>query len=402
VSVPPLVVANARVATPERWLEDGWLLVEDGAVAAVGAGTPPSGVARADVGGRVVAPGFVDVHVHGGEGAFVNQETADEVATSVRALARFHARHGTTALVPTTVSDSPERLRACLAGIASCVARRPGDAEVLGSHLEGPWLAPTRRGAHAAAMVRPPDVVELDALLDVAGGSLRLLTIAPELPGAGAVIDAARAGGVAVSIGHTDADYDTARAAFDHGITHVTHLCNAMAPLHHRRPGAVGAALLDSRATLELIADGHHVHRAVLGVVARTAPGRVVLVSDAVAAAGLGPGRHRLGSQDIDVAGDRVTLADDPDTLAGSVLTLDRAVALMASAGAMTLLEALRAASLTPAQAVGARYKGRLEPGADADLVVLDDELTPLAVMARGVPCHDPCSLLTPVAAPAG
>lgn len=393
---PPLLVTNARIATPERWLEDGWLLVEDGTVAAVGVGGPPSGADRADVGGRIVAPGFVDVHVHGGAGAFVNQDTTEEVASSVRALARFHARHGTTALVPTTVSDSPERLRTAVAGIASCVARRPGEAEVLGSHLEGPWLAHSRRGAHAAAMVRPPDAAELDALFDVAGGSLRLLTIAPELPGAGAVIDAARAAGVTVSMGHTDADYDVARAALEHGITHVTHLCNAMPPLHHRRPGAVAAALLDPRATLEVIADGHHVHRAVLGVVARAAPGRVVLISDAVAAAGLGPGRHRLGAQDIEVAGDRVTLADDPDTLAGSVLTLDRAVALVTSAGAMSVLEALHAASLTPARAIGATRKGRLEPGADADLVVLDEELTPVAVMARGVACHDPGSLLTP------
>ncbi len=391
----PFAIANARVAGPDGWIEPGWVLVTDGTIDAVGTGDPPGRARLVDAGGRVVAPGFVDVHVHGGAGAIVNQPGVDEVAAAVRQLAAFHARHGTTALVPTTISDTADALAVAVEGVANCVGPPSGGAEVLGSHLEGPWLSPGRCGAHDPDRLRSPDLGELHHLVERAGGTIRLLTIAPELSGADAVIDGALAAGVVVSIGHTDADYDQASAAIDRGARHVTHLCNAMAPMHHRRPGTVAAALTDPRVSVELIADGHHVHRAVLALVARTAPGRVALVSDAIGAAGLGPGRHRLGPHEVEVRGDRVSLARDHATLAGSVLTMDRAVALIVHQGAMSLFDALRAASRTPAAVVGAGRKGSLEPGHHADIVLLGSDLTTVATLVRGDPVHDPADIFT-------
>ncbi len=288
------VVRAARMATPSRLLDDAFVVVEGGSVLGVGTGPAPAGTYPVvDLGDVLVAPGFVDVHVHGGGGSEVNCATAGEVARSVREMARFHARHGTTSLVATTVSDSPQALRTALEGVAT-VAREPGTS-VLGSHLEGPWIAPSRAGAQFPGALRPPSVDEFSELAGCARGTLRLVTVAPELDGAPELIAAARGAGVIVSIGHTDADYQTAARAFDAGARQVTHLFNAMAPIHHRRPGPVAAALADDRVWLEMIADGVHIHPALISLVATLAPGRLMLVTDAIGATGTAPGRHRLG-----------------------------------------------------------------------------------------------------------
>jgi N-acetylglucosamine-6-phosphate deacetylase len=391
-----LLLRAGRVLTPERMLEPGWVTVTAGRVTEIGHGEPPDAGPLVDLRAHTLVPGFVDAHVHGGAGAQVNTGSAEETHRAVRRLARFHARHGTSALLATTVSDEPARLRASLAGIAAARGPAAGAAEVIGAHLEGPWIAPDRAGAHARRWLATPDRDAFEDLATVAGGALRLVTLAPELAGARALTRHAAAAGVGIAFGHTDADYDTTRAAIDDGARRATHLFNAMPGPHHRDPGPVAAALERPEVTVELIADGRHVHPAVLGLAARAAGARAALATDATSAAGLPDGRHDLAGQAVDVADGRVSLAAEPGTLAGSTLTMDRAVATMVSRVGMSLPEAVAAATLAPAEALGLPRKGRLRPGADADVLVLDTDLAVRAVLLRGLPGYDPEHLLAP------
>jgi N-acetylglucosamine-6-phosphate deacetylase len=298
-------------------------------------------------------------------------------------------------LVATRVSEPAARLGAAAAGvrIAMDAGARDG-AVVAGVHLEGPWLAPSRRGAHDPATLRLPDPAELQELIDAAGGAVRLLTLAPELEGARAVIAAAIAAGIVVSVGHTDATYAQACAAFDAGARHVTHLGNGMRGIDRREPGPIAAALADERVTVELIADGHHVHPALLRMAATAAPGRLVAITDAISATGLPDGRHRVGELAVSVSEGRAVLADQPETLAGSVLTMDRAVAGLVAAG-VDPIDAIRAATVTPARVLGdERSRGMLVLGARADLVVLDGGYSARATVIGGQVVHDPGGLL--------
>ncbi len=388
------VLRAEEVLTPHQRLRPGWVTVSGARIDAVGSGHPPPGVAITDLGDRVLTPGFIDLHVHGGDGAQVNGATPEEVAASVETVARCHLRHGTTALLATTVADTPARLAAAVRGVAAAGAQpAPQAAHVLGAHLEGPWVAPGRAGAQDPQALRAPSVSELAALLDAARGTVRLVTLAPELPGAFDLIRAATAEGLVVSVGHTEADWETTKRAFDAGARHVTHLFNAMPGVHHRRPGPVLAALDDPRVSVEIIADGIHIHPAVLARVLAAAPDRVTTVTDAMAATGLPPGRYRLGRRDVILEGSRVALAEAPDTLAGSVLTMDRAVKVLVDAG-VELPAAVTAATATPARVLGEPTRGRLEPGAEADLVVLERNLSVAAVLRAGRPAHDPHGLL--------
>ena len=350
-----------------------------------------------DVGERLLVPGFVDVHVHGGDGGQAAGGDPDEVAAGVLRAARFHATHGTTCMVATTVSDTPARLLATVAGVRGAIAARDRDgATIAGMHLEGPWLAPARRGAHDPATLRLPDPAELSRLIDAGDGAVRLLTIAPELAGASTVIDAASRAHVIVSIGHTEATYAQARGAFDAGARHLTHLGNAMRGIDRREPGPIAAALADERVTLEVIADGHHVHPALLALTAAAAPQRLVAITDAIAATGLADGCHRLGALAVEVRGGRATLAGQPGTLAGSVLTMDRAIATLVAAG-VDPVTAIRAATATPARLVataGEPARGVLAAGARGDLVVLDSDYAAVATMVAGRVVHDPGGLL--------
>lgn len=360
----------------------GWLRVSDGRIAAVGDGPPPAGTAPlAELGERLLAPGFVDLHVHGGDGGdFMSGDPADG-----ERAARFHARHGTTALLATTVTASHEQLLAALAGIAAARRDAPPDAAaILGVHLEGPFLSPARRGAQSAAHLRAPDVAEAERLLAAEPGVVRMMTLAPELPGCDELIAWLAAHDVVPALGHSDATCEQARAALAGGGCHVTHLFNGMRPFHHREPGLAGAALADDAATCELIADGHHVHPAALRTAwrARGNDG-IVLVTDAIAGAGLGDGDYELGDQPIQVRVGHAHLADD-STLAGSTLTLDAAVANMVRLAGASVADAIRMATRTPADVLGLARKGRLEAGCDADLVVLTEGLDVEATMIAG------------------
>ena len=394
MGIPPLLLAG-NVVTGDA-VRRGWVALRGGLIVGVGGGSAPADFgAPVELGELLIAPGFVDVHVHGGAGGQAAGDDPRAVADGVLRAARFHASHGTTCLVATTVSDTADRLLAAAAGVRIAMGlAAPDGAVVAGVHLEGPWLARNRCGAHDPATLRLPDPVELQDLIDAAGGAIRLLTLAPELQGAPSMISAATAAGIVVSVGHTDATYAQARAAFDAGARHMTHLGNAMRGIDRREPGPIAAALADERVTVELIADGHHVHPALLRLAATAAPGRLVAITDAISATGLPDGRHRLGALTVSVSEGRAVLADQPETLAGSVLTMERAVATLVAAG-VPPIDAIRAATATPARVLGdERSRGVLAVGARADLVVLDRDYAARVTVVGGRVVHDPGGLL--------
>jgi N-acetylglucosamine-6-phosphate deacetylase len=372
---------SERVVTPAGVLS-GEVTVAGGRIVAVdGAGATVSDTELVDLGDRWLVPGFIDLHVHGGGGAQCNTADPDEVA----AVARFHARHGTTSLLATTVPEGVEPLVAALEAIGAAMAVS-GGAAVLGAHLEGPFLSGRFAGALDPAAFLAPDVVVLRRLLLAGGGCLSLMTLAPELPGALELIGELVAAGVVVSLGHCDASAGQARAAVQAGARSVTHVFNAMAPFHHRTPGLLGAALELPQLSCELIADGVHVDPVAMRLLYRLkGPAGVVLVTDAIAAAGMpdGPG-YRLGSADVEVVDGCARVAGG-NALAGSTLTMDAAVAAAVRFLGVGVSEAVGMASGNPARLLGlAERKGAITPGLDADLAVLDDQLRACGTMVAG------------------
>lgn len=375
------LIHGARKVDAAGVVEDFWVRFEGDAIAATGIGAPtPYAGERIDAAGRWLAPGFVDLHCHGAGGASFD----DGVAAIQRALA-VHRAHGTTRSVISLVANPLEELAASLTGIAELTRRDP---LVLGSHLEGPFLAAERKGAHNPAYLLPPSPAALDRLIRAADGTLRQLTLAVELPGAAAAISRLRAAGVRVAVGHTEADQAQAQAAFDAGASLLTHAFNAMRGIHHRDPGPVVAALQDGRVTIELILDGVHVHPDVARLVFGAAPGRVALVTDAMAAAGEPDGRYRLGSLDVDVTGGVARLCSADGTLgsiAGSTLTLDGALARAVDVVGLSPVDAVAALTLAPARALGLDTSlGLLQQGYAADAVLLSPDWTVEAVWAAG------------------
>jgi N-acetylglucosamine-6-phosphate deacetylase len=354
-------------------LSPGWLRVDGEAIAAVGAGEPPLGH-EVDLAVDVLTPGFVDGHCHGGGGASL---CTTDPAEAVRAV-EAHRRVGTTSIVAGVVTDSIATMAAQVGVLAGLV----DDGELAGIHLEGPWLSRRFAGAHDPGLLLAPDPAAIDALLEAGRGAVRLVTIAPELPGGMDAVRHLSAAGVTVAIGHTDADAAIAAEAIEAGAGMATHLFNAMRPIHHRDPGPVPVLLGDPRVAVELIADGVHVDPAVLALAARSAQGGYTLVSDAFAGALAPDGTYRLGGLEVTVGGGVARLSGT-GTLASTTLSLHRAVQVMVGAGA-SLASSLLAASTTPASRLGLDRVGRLAPGLRADLVALTDRLDLAAVMHAG------------------
>ncbi len=356
-------------------LRNGTLIkIDDGRITDVrDAAYPPTG---SDVVEGVIVPGFIDVHVHGGAGADFMDATDDAVAR----VTRFHATEGTTAMAATTLSASRQHLHEAVATLAR--ASHAGGAAICGVHLEGPFINVARAGAQDIASIRPAEIHELAALLDE-GPHLRwMMTVAPEIEGARALIEHFR-GRILFSIGHTAAGYADCVAALGWGASHFTHLFNAMTGLEHRKPGAVGAALSSVDATAELIADGVHVHPAVLRIAALAMPHRIALVTDAIRACGMPDGKYKLYEHEITVAGGAARLANG--TLAGSVLTMRRAVQNMVELAGLPLELVLPLATEVPARILGVSdRKGKLAPGYDADIVILTDRFDVAATYLRG------------------
>lgn len=346
----------------------GWVRVEGQTIAEVGTGPaphPPQATAH------FLAPGFVDVHAHGGGGASFITEDPAEIATAAAA----HAAHGTTTIIASLVTASPATLARQVDALTRAVER----GTIAGIHLEGPWLAPEYAGAHDPALLTTPTPRAVAALLD--RGAIRMVTIAPELPGALEAIALLASRGVVAAIGHTNADHATTRAAIAAGARGATHLFNAMPPLHHRSPGPV-LALWQEQVFVELIVDGVHVAPELAAFVMTTIPDRAVLITDAMAAAGAGDGDYPLGALPVTVR-DGVARIAGTTTIAGSTLTLDRAVRTAVAAGVDPAL-ALRAATSTPARYLDLAGVGRIAEGYRADLVVLDKDLAVARVMRGG------------------
>ncbi|WP_018601675.1 N-acetylglucosamine-6-phosphate deacetylase [Mycobacterium sp. 155] len=379
------LIAAGTVVAADGVHRPGWIETSSDRIIDCGGGAPPR-PADVEYPDAIVVPGFVDIHVHGGGGASYTDGVADEI---VRA-ATFHRSHGTTTTLASLVTASPADLLLEVAALTEAT----NTGVVAGIHLEGPWLSSARCGAHDATQLRDPDPMEVKALLAAADGAIRMVTIAPELPGSGDAIRLLVDAGVVVAVGHTDASYQQAHGAVELGATVGTHLFNAMRPLHHRDPGPALALLEDPRVTVELIADGVHVHRALLRHVVESAGAdRVALITDAMAAAGLADGSFRLGTLDVDVR-DHVARVRGESTIAGSTATMDRIfrAAVDSSASDDALTAAVQMTATTPARTLGLTDVGGISPHLRADLVVLDADLAVQAVMRQGR-WSDPLSL---------
>ena len=375
-----LVALKGRVVTDYEVWSEGTVLLGDGAIADV----DREGSLLADEADEVyeypdslILPGFVDLQVNGAFGVDVASEP-DRIADLSRALLGT----GTTAYLPTVISSPESLYEQTLPAIGRITGGPQDGAEVLGVHLEGPFVNPDKRGAHAAAHVARPNPALLARLLDL--GPVRMMTLAPELPGARPLVEGAASRGVVVCAGHSDAGFGLAYGAFDGLVGGVTHLFNAMSPIHHREPGLPGAAFAHPRVSCGIIADGHHVHPEMVGLAFRMlGPDRMCLVTDAIAAAGAPAGEYRLATRTVHSDGGVPKLGSG--AIAGSVLTMVEAFRNILAFTGCTLPEAARMASTGPARLLGEdRRKGRLVPGYDADVTVLSPDLSVEAVWRGG------------------
>ena len=365
------VIAAGTMVLDGQVCRPGWLQTSGGRIAACSPG-PPHRPADFDFPDCTVVPGFIDMHVHGGGGA--SYTDADGIVDA----AAFHLRHGTTTTLASLVTASPAELLGGVRALAEATRR----GTVAGIHLEGPWLSRAHCGAHDRTKMRDPDAAEIDAVLAAGAGTIRMVTLAPELPGADAAIRRFVDAGVVVAVGHTDATYQQTTDAIALGATVGTHLFNAMPPLHHREPGPALALLRDPRVTVEVIADGVHLHPDVVkAVIAAAGADRVAVITDTIAAAGCSDGTFRLGAVPIDVVAG-VARVHGTSTIAGGTATMDRLFGTVhADAG---LAAAVQTTAATPARALGLQRVGALTAGHDANLVVLDERLDVADVMVRG------------------
>ena len=385
----PQIADTSRVLyTPVEKISDPLALVEDGTIVAVGTRNSveaPSNVEIRDFGDGAIAPGFLDLHVHGSAGYDVMQSNGSTRCD----FERFLARHGVTSYYPTSVTapiavieSALERLADAIEGERSENGGCKGRAQPLGIHLEGPFLSHARRGVHLPEDLIPPTSEAFNRFWQAARGHIRLMTIAPEVEGALEVIAEASQRGVCVSVGHSDADLETTRRAVAAGARHATHTFNAMRPLGHRDPGIIGEVLTNQHLTADVIADGIHVAPTVIEIFlkAKGVDG-AVLITDATSATGMPDGKYQLGAMDVEVKDGKV-LRDG--SLAGSVLTMDRAVRNAMKFAGWDLQQAVRIATANPAKVAGAQNKGVLKPGADADFVVLDSAGEIQATIVKG------------------
>ncbi|MCX5532147.1 N-acetylglucosamine-6-phosphate deacetylase [Streptomyces sp. NBC_00006] len=367
------VLAGAKVVLPTGTVTDGRVIVDGRKIA----GSAPEDAETVDLTGHWVVPGFVDMHNHGGGGASFTSGAIDEILTGVRT----HQQHGTTTIVASFVTGDMDFL-VQRAGLLSELAEH---GEIAGIHFEGPFISPCRKGAHDETLLRDPDPAEVRKLIDAARGQAKMVTLATELPGG---IDSVRLlaeHGVIAAIGHTDATYEQTAAAIDAGATVATHLFNAMPPLGHRDPGPIAALLEDDRITVELINDGTHLHPAALELAFHhKGAEKVAFITDAMDAAGFGDGRYMLGPLEVEVK-DSVARLVEGGSIAGSTLTLDRAFKRAVTIDKLPVEDVVRAISANPAQLLGMYDTvGSLEPGKDADLVVLDAEFEVKGVLRKG------------------
>ncbi|TYP54214.1 N-acetylglucosamine-6-phosphate deacetylase [Thermosediminibacter litoriperuensis] len=380
-----VLIKNARVITPYEVLDDHWVLVRDGRIAEVKKGREPAENFDlvVDAGGNYLAPGFIDIHNHGSYGRDFMEATPGALET----IAEFHLKNGVTGFLATVLTAPFEEMKRAVKNAAGFIKiQRPDKArsKLLGIYVEGPYFSTAKKGAQPAEYIRKPDTAELDELLRLSENSIRVVALAPEAAGAGDAISFLKEGGIVAAMGHTNATYDEAKRGIDLGVTLATHTFNGMRGFDHREPGAAGAALTDERVYCEVICDGIHLHPAAVKLILKVkGKEKVILVSDAMMAAGLSDGEYTLGGQQVFVKNGEARLKNG--TLAGSTLTLDRAVRYLVKTLGVPLHDAVRMASLNPARVIGlSRMKGSIEVGKDADMVIFDGNLSIKSVVVGG------------------
>ncbi len=364
----PLLLTNATLYTPEGVIKDGWIFIENGLITAMGNGTKPQCTQVIDLQGNSLLPGFIDLHVHGALGKSVMEATPNALHT----MARHFARSGVTGFLAATLTASQEKITAAITNIAACMGPIEGGARLLGAYLEGPYINEEAKGAHNHEYIRRADPAEYKTWFEP--GALKIVTVAPESPENMQLIRDCVQSNIMPSIGHTRADYHQTNTAIAHGAHHTTHLFNAMTGIHHRSPGTVGALLTNDAVTCELIADGIHLHPAIVQLAIRTkGTDNVLLVTDGEVGMGMIPGCYDFSGHHVQVTHEAVYLPEG--TLAGSILTMDKALRNTMSAASLSLEQAWPMTSRNAARQLGLEHrKGILRVGYDADIVVLDKD----------------------------
>jgi len=371
-------IVNGRIITPDGVLTDHTLITDGGLIRAlIPSDSAPPDSEMIDAGGQWVAPGFIDVHVHGGGG----HDMMDATPEAIHGMARFFARHGVTSYLPTTMSAPAEAIVRALENVAACPQPEDG-AQHLGVHVEGPYLSADFPGAQAPDILRLPDPAEYARWF--ASGVVRLITLAPELDGALEMVDEGVRRGIEFAIGHSGASYEQVLMAADHGVRQATHTFNGMLGLHHRKPGTLGGVLTDDRIYAQIISDGIHTHPAMVKLLVRAkGTDRTLLITDAIRAAGLPDGDYDLGNQPVTVRDGICRIANG--SLAGSTATMDAVLRNVMQFAGLSLPEAIPMATAVPAAAMNLTgRKGVIRPGADADIVLLDDNVQARLTMVCG------------------
>jgi len=377
------IISNGTIITPFQLLEDKVIFIQKGKIIAIENKeniAAPVETEVIDAGDGFVVPGFIDIHVHGGGGS----DIMDGKYEAVKQVAATHSRFGTTAFLPTTMTMSKDKIIGSLKSIQEAFIKGTGAAEILGINLEGPYINPEKKGAQKEKDIKRPSIEEFLEFNQASGNLIRLITIAPEMPGAIDLIRWLHKNGIIASVGHSNATYRQVQEGIKAGLTHVTHTFNAMRGFNHREPGVVGAALSSPKLILEMIADGIHLHTVAMKILIKIKEiGKIVLITDAMRAASKPEGTYNLGGQEVTVARGQARLKDG--TLAGSVLTMDKAVCNMVDKVGVSLTEAIQMATASPARCLGVESKkGSLEPGKDADIVILNKKLKVELTMVKG------------------
>ena len=372
-----LVLKDGEIYTPEEVIK-GNILIEEGKIKEIGDFTPPTGAELIDLEGKIVAPGFIDVHTHG-----LGGYDAMDGRSAIEEISALLPRYGVVGFLPTGVASSHQALLNFLRDVKEAKQR---GAKILGAHLESPYISMEKRGAQPPEAIRPVNMREIEELIEA---GVKMVTIAPEVEGALEAIKRLKDAGVIVSLGHSNASWEEALKGINAGISKATHTFNAMPSLHHRNPGCVGLTLVDERVACEVIADFIHLHPIIVKLVIKAkGKDKVILITDSASYAGLPDGEYKWMDGRIVVKKEgRISFKDAPDVLAGSTLTLDQAVRNVASLG-FPLKDVIQMASLNPAREAGLEGMGRIEVGASADLVVLDSSLQVQITIINGEICY--------------
>lgn len=378
---------NAHLYLPEGSIQNASLYIRNGLIEKISSSEADDIIADEiiDLQGAYVVPGFIDVHVHGGGG----YDAMSGKLQDIEGMSQFHASKGTTSFLPTTLTHNRSTTEKAIKSIVEAMEKGTKGADVIGIHLEGPFLNPVRCGAQNPEYIRPGTKEEMQGYVELSKGNIRLMTIAPEQENAMEIIDYAVKQGVTISIGHSDATYEIVQQAVQLGASHVTHLFNGMRPLHHREPGVAGSALMIDDLAVELICDGIHMNRELVSYVFRVKPSdQIVLITDCMEAAGCAGGEYQLGSLPVLLKEGQVRLINEdgtPGSLAGSSLTMDKALRNTMDYTGLSLEQILPTLTINPARQIGVEHrKGSIEIGKDADLVLLDDCFQVQATYVKG------------------